>query len=260
MRKLISLSALLALTAAVALPAFADAPATTTTGTTTAATTTTTTTTPTAPAPTPRSHSHWFAGSVTAVGGSSVTLGVLWTGPHDGSLDGQSVTVAVDSNTQITSGPKRSPAQLSDIQNGDLIGVRATGLGTDLTTLTATEIHISCNCHWVSGTISSLAGGSITLQVKRTGPYDTVLAGGPVTIGVDDSTVYIQGKDKTPISFSDLEVGDGVGIVFSANGFFKAPGFDPSTAVFTAKRVHQWGHKQVPPPSSDGASAATTSA
>jgi hypothetical protein len=81
-----------------------------------------------------------------------------------------------------------------------------------------------------------------------------------VTIGVGDSTVYIQGRAKNPISYPDLQVGDGVGIVFSANGFFKAPGFNPATAVFTAKRVHQWGHRQVPPPSTDSSSAATTSA
>jgi hypothetical protein len=71
--------------------------------------------------------------------------------------------------------------------------------------------------------------------------------------------MYLRGKSKTPITLSDLKVGDGVGVIFGANGFFKAPGFNPETATFTASKVHAWQKKQVPPASSDaGAAAGTT--
>ena len=96
------------------------------------------------------------------------------------------------------------------------------------------------------------------MPVARTGPYDTVLKGRNVTINVNGSTAYLKAKDKTQIAFSDLQVGAGVGVVFGANGFFKAPGFDPEQAAFTAKRVHEWMKRQVPPPSSDAGSAAGT--
>ena len=43
----------------------------------------------------PRSHRVWFAGSVAAVGSTSLTVNVLWTGPHDGSLNGQTLNVSV---------------------------------------------------------------------------------------------------------------------------------------------------------------------
>lgn len=223
--------------AAFALPALAATP-----------TSTSTTTTPTV-----KAGAHWFAGSVSAVGSDSLTIGVLWTGPHDGSLNGTTVTVNVDSNTQIT-GPGKTQGQLSDIQDNDLVAVAAHG---DLSNLTASKIHVFCNCHWVGGTITALGSSSLTVQVKKTGPYDTVLNGQPVTIQTTSSTVYIRGKDKTPIQFSDLKVGDGVGVIFSATGFFKAPGFDPSTATFTAKRVHVWGHDQTPPASTDASAAAS---
>ena len=125
--------------------------------------------------------------------------------------------------------------------------------------MTATHVRVWCNCHWVGGTIASVGSSSISVQVDRTGPYDTVLKGTSVTIQVNGSTGYIQGKDKTPITLADLKVGDGVGVVFGANGFFKAPGFNPETATFTASKVHEWQKRQVPPPSSDaGAAAGTT--
>jgi|SRR5579862_702865 len=237
MRRIIPLLATVALMAAVALPASAASRAASTN-------------TP----PAAKAHSHWFAGSVSAVGSSSLGVGVLWTGPHDSTLNGQTVTVSVDMNTQITYGKDKTPTTLSSIQSGDLVAVVASG--SDLTTLTALRIHVFCNCHWVGGTISSLAPSSLTVQVKKTGPYDTVLADQAVTINVDSSTTYVRGKDKTPIQFSDLRVGDGVGVVFSANGFFKAPGFDPTKATFVAKQVHVWGHHQTPPPTSDSSVAA----
>src|SRR5215469_6950057 len=70
---------------------------------------------------------HWFAGTVTAVGPSSLTVGVLWTGPNDGSLNGQSVGVAVETQTRINQGPHRQAIALASISTGDLVAVRATG-------------------------------------------------------------------------------------------------------------------------------------
>jgi Domain of unknown function (DUF5666) len=245
MRKLIPLFFAVAVVAAFALPALAAGPAATATS---------------AANLTPRSHSHWFAGSVGSVGGSSLTVGVLWTRQHDDSLNGQVTTVAVNSDTQITSGKDRTPISLSDLQPGELVAVVASGGGSsDLTSLTATKIHVYCNCHWVGGTISAIGTSSITVQVKRTGPYDTVLSGQAVPINIDSGTVFIAGKNKQAISLSDLKVGAGVGVVFSADGFFKAPGFDPSKANFTAKRVHLWGHRMVPLASTDASASAAVS-
>lgn len=209
-------------------------------------------------APGAKVRTHWFAGSVTAVGSESVSLNVLWTGPKDGQLNGKPVTVAVNSDTQIVDGKSHSPARLADIRAGDLIGLRTTATDATLATLTATHIRIWCNCHWVGGTINAIGSGSVSVQVLRSGPYDTVLRGKSVTIQVADSTHYIRGKSRTQIGFSDLKVGDGVGMIFAANGFFRAPGFDPSTATFTAKQVHVWEKREVPPPATDPGAAGTT--
>ena len=209
--------------------------------------------------PVAKARAHWFAGSVTAVGADSLSVNVLWTGPKDGQLNGQAVTVAVTADTKIVNGKDHSAAQLSDIVPGDLVSLRAVSQDSTLASLTATHIRIWCNCHWIGGTISALGSSSLDVQVARTGPYDTVLKDRDVTIQVNGATVYVKGRDKTPIAFSDLKVGDRVGVVFAADGFFKAPGFDPSKATFTAKRVHDWQRQQVPPPSSDaGAAAGTT--
>ncbi len=206
-----------------------------------------------------KAQAHWFAGSVTAVGADSLSLNVLWTGPKDGQLNGQAVTVAVNADTQIVNGKDHSTAQLSDIKPGDLVGLRAVSTDSTLASLTAVHIRIWCNCHWIGGTISAVGTSSFNVQVVRSGPYDTVLKSHDVTIQVNGATVYLKGKDKTAIALSDLKVGDRVGVVFAADGFFKAPGFDPSKATFTAKRVHDWQRQQVPPPSSDaGAAAGTT--
>ncbi|HVM56724.1 MAG TPA: hypothetical protein VMT74_04605 [Gaiellaceae bacterium] len=201
---------------------------------------------------------HWFAGSVTTVGSDSLGVDVLWTGPKDGQLNGTTVSVALNGDTQIVEGKDHSAASLSDIVPGDLVSLRATAADATLSSLTATHIRIWCNCHWVGGTINGVGSSSISVHVDRTGPYDTVMKGTDVTIQVNGSTTYIKGKDKTPISLSDLQVGAGIGIVFGANGFFKAPGFDPEKATFTASRVHEWLKRQVPPPSSDAGSAAGT--
>lgn len=268
MRKLILLFAVGVLLSAASLPAFADGgPATTTTTTQTtttapATTAATTTTSTTAPDSSSRPHLHWFAGSVSAVGDSSLTLGVLWTGPNDGSLNGQSLTVAVTDHTRIN-GPHHAAIALAQIQAGDLVAVRAAGDASS--GLTAAKIQVFCNCHWVGGTIASITPGassgtgSLTVAVTRTGPYDTVLDNTTITLQVNADTVYLRGPHKARLGFSDLQVGQGVGVVFSASGFFKAPGFDPTTATFTAKRVHVWGKRQVPPPASDASSSAGVS-
>jgi hypothetical protein len=206
----------------------------------------------------PLPHKHWFAGTVTAVESNMLTVGVLWTGPHDGSLNGQTVTVSVPTSTRINEGPHHKAIAIAQIQPGDLVALLATG--DTAATLTATRIHVYCNCHWIGGTISAIAssGTSFSVQVRRTGPYDGVLKGQNVTLQVNAATVYLHGPHHNRIGFSDLKVGQGVGIVFAASGFFKAPGFDPTTATFTAKRVHVWGHGQVPPASSDSGDAAQT--
>ena len=129
MRKTFLFLVVAAATAAVALPALAASPTTTTTGTTTTQSTT----------PPVKDHSHWFAGAVSSVASSTLTIGVLWTGPHDSSLNGTTVTVSVDSNTEITYGKDKTPIQLSSLKNGDLVGVAATG--SDLSSLTAKKIH-----------------------------------------------------------------------------------------------------------------------
>ncbi len=207
----------------------------------------------------PRSHKVWFAGSVASVGSSSLTVNVLWTGPHDGSLNGQTLNVSVAPNTRIQGGKHHRPIALASIQVNDLVAIRAAT--DDDSSFSATGIHVYCNCHWIGGTISSVAsaGGSVTVHVDRTGPYDTVLRHHDITLQVNDTTVYLRGRHDRRIPFGSLQAGDGVGIVFAANGFFKAPSFNPSTATFTAKRVHVWSRRQVPEPDSDAQNAAATS-
>ena len=211
---------------------------------------------PAAPAQAPAA-AHWFAGTVTAVGSSSLTVGVLWTGPNDGSLNGQSVNVAVATQTRINQGPHHQAIALASISTGDLVAVRASG---DASSLTARRIHVFCNCHWIGGTVSSVGSTSFSVAVKRTGPYDTVLDNTTVTLQTNQYTVYLAGHRRARIGLSDLEPGEGVGVVFAADGFFKAPGFDPTKATFTAKRVHVWGQRQVPQASSDAGASASVSA
>ena len=85
-----------------------------------------------------------------------------------------------------------------------------------------------------------------------------MLNGQTVTVQLNGSTQYLEGRQKNPISIGDLKQGEKVGIIFSANGFFKAPGFNPATATFTASRVHVWPGRQVPLVSSDGSATAGT--
>jgi Domain of unknown function (DUF5666) len=172
----------------------------------------------------------WFAGAVTSAGSGSVSLDVLWTGPHDTQLNGTTVAVGITPSTQIVYGKGQS-----SIAPGDLIGVRATGIKS--TTLTAREIHVRCNCHFVAGKLGSVGGSSFAVNVSKTGPYDTVLKGNAVTFQVNGSTAVVQGGAKTPAAVSDLKTGEAVAVVFSATGFFKDPSFNWQTATFTATHV-----------------------
>ena len=204
----------------------------------------------------PKPHLVWFAGQVSGVGSTTLTVGVLWTGPHDGALNGQTLTVNVASSTRINQGPHGQPIALAQIQAGDLVAMQAAGESP--TMLTAVRIHINCNCHWISGTISGIASGSLNVQVGNTGPYDSVLKGHQVTLQANAYTVYLRGPHRRRLAFSDLKVGQHVGVIFAANGFFRAPSFNPATATFTAKRIHVWGHDPVPANSSTGDGGATT--
>jgi hypothetical protein len=265
MRKLILLTIGAVFLAFAGLAAADSTPTTTSTTTTTTTTPTTTTnatpaTTTTTQTPAPNTlkvHLHWFAGSVSSVGTSTITVGVLWTGAHDGYLNGQTVTLNVDPSARISQGRDHTPIALAQIQPNDLVAIRATGSSTS--DLTAFKIHDQCNCHWVGGTIGTVGATSFTVNVTKTGPLDTVLDNTTVTMQVNSDTVYLRGRHHARIGLGDLQSGQGVGVMFGANGFFKAPGFDPPTAIFTAKRVHVWGKGIVPPPASDANVSANVS-
>jgi hypothetical protein len=160
---------------------------------------------------TPKAGAHWFAGAVTSAGSGSVSVDVLWTGKHDTQLNGTTVTVAIDSSTQIHYGKGRS-----SIAVGDLVGVVDAG-GT------AKRINVRCNCHFAAGTVSSTSTGSFALQVERSGPFDTVLKGNTVTFQL--------GGASAPT------VGQKVAVRFSATGFFKDPSFNWQTATFTVEKI-----------------------
>ncbi|MBV8480565.1 MAG: hypothetical protein JOY72_09700 [Actinobacteria bacterium] len=232
-----------ALLAAAALPLVALAdnntppPSTPPTSTTT---TTTTTTSPTSPNRAP--HAIWFAGAVVSAGSGSMTVDVMVTGKHDTQLDGKQVAVGIDSSTQIDYGKGKS-----SIDPGDLVGVQATPSDATLATLTATTIHVRCNCHFAAGTLGSVGSSSFAVDVSKTGPYDTVLNGNAVTFQVNGSTVFVQGKDSTSGSISDLKSGEKVAVIFAASGFFKDPNFNWQTATFTASHVRYQGDLQPAP-------------
>jgi hypothetical protein len=154
----------------------------------------------------------WFAGAVTASSPSSITVDVLWS---KGSLSGTQ-TVAIDSSTKIVYGKGKS-----SIEDGDLVRVvDANG--------TARRIHVNCNCHFAAGTVDAVSAGQIRVNVTRSGPYDTVLKGNDVTFQLGGATAP--------------QVGDTVGIGFSATGFFKDPSFDWQTATFTINRLRVRSH------------------
>ncbi len=86
---------------------------------------------------------HWFAGDVTAVGSSSITVSVKKTGPHDTQLNGTTVTVPVDSSTTYTLGKDKTPITLADVKAGDHVGVVVHAPGGDLSQgMTAVSVHV----------------------------------------------------------------------------------------------------------------------
>jgi Domain of unknown function (DUF5666) len=180
--------------------------------------------------PSTRASHAWFAGAVTAASSGSVSLDVLWTGPHATQLKGKAVTVAIDSSTQIVFGKGQT-----GIDPGDLVRIHATATDATLTTLTAKRVHVDCNCHFAAGTLGSIGSSSFAVNVERTGPYDTVLKGNAVTFQVGSATAYLQGKNTAALS--DLKTGEKVAVRFAATGFFKDPSFNWQTATFTATHV-----------------------
>jgi Domain of unknown function (DUF5666) len=163
-----------------------------------------------------------FGGSVASATSTSLTVDVIWPGRRGTTAPTSStVTVAIDSSTKVSYGKTKS-----SIEPGDLVGVVATGSDG---ALTARRIRVTCNCHFVAGTVGTVSSSSLQVLVTRTGPVDTVLNGKTVTIALNSSTQY---KNS-----STLTSGEKVRVVFSASGFFKDPSFDPETATFTALRV-----------------------
>jgi hypothetical protein len=158
-------------------------------------------------------NAHWFAGSVTSAGSGSVSVNVLWTGRHDTQLKGTTVTVGIDSSTEIVYGKHQS-----SIDPGDLVRVVAVDT-------TAKRIHVNCNCHFAAGTLDAISTSQLRVAVKRTGPYDGVLKDHNVTFQIGSA------------SLPNLSIGDRVAVVFSSTGFFRDPSFDPATATFTVLRV-----------------------
>jgi hypothetical protein len=165
-------------------------------------------------------HAHWFAGSVGSASSSSVSVNVLWTGKHDKELDGKTVSVAIDSSTQIHYGKGKS-----SIDPGDLVGVIATGTG--VSSFTAQRINVRCNCHFAAGTVDAVSASTLRVNVTRSGPYDTVLKGNDVTFQIGSATL------------PSLSAGDKVAVVFSSTGFFKDPSFNWQTATFTIEHARK---------------------
>jgi hypothetical protein len=85
---------------------------------------------------------HWFAGTLTAVGSSSITVDVEKTGHHDTQLLGQTLVVPVDSATQYVLGKDKTPITLHDLTVGDRVGVVVHSPGGDLSQgMTAVRVH-----------------------------------------------------------------------------------------------------------------------
>jgi len=201
-----------------------------------------TTTTPGGGTAAVRPHLGAFGGSVVSASSSSVSVAVLVTGPHDTYLEGQTVDVAIASSTKIVYGKGQS-----SIAGGDLVRIRAVGVSSSSTTLTARQIHVDCNCHIAAGTLGSVGSSSFAVNVSRTGPFDTVLKGNAVTFQVNGSTVFVQGRSTTGGSISDLKTGEKVAVIFSSSGFFRDGRFNWQTATFTATHVRYAGNLQPAP-------------
>ena len=123
-----------------------------------------TTTTTSSPPKEAHAGAHWFAGAVTSAGSGSITVDVLMTGKHDTQLDGTSVSVAIDSSTEIHYGKGKS-----SIEAGDLVGVSATGTGAS--SLIARRINVTLQLPLRGGN----ARRDLDLEAPRPGRADRPL-------------------------------------------------------------------------------------
>jgi hypothetical protein len=198
---------------------------------------------------TPKAHAKFFAGEVTAVGSGSLTVKVDKTGKKDTGLNGQTLTVSVDSATQITLGKDKTQAQLTDLEVGYRAGVTAKASATDSSSFAAVKIAAHYGYHWFAGSVVSVGSDSITVQVTKTGKHDTQLNGQTLTVPVSSSTQFLRGEAKTPIALGDIKTGDRVGIET------QSPNGDLSRGM-TAVRVHDRQQKKT----GDGAAPTPTPA
>lgn len=172
----------------------------------------------------------WLGGTVAAVGPTSVSIAVKKAGKADRSLVGQTVTVAVTGTTQFTG---KGAKQLSDVQTDDTVAVSATGDATQGLTAVRLRDVTGTHLHWIAGSVTAVSSSSITVSVKRTGPYDTPLANQTATFAVDSSTVVIRNREGSNASIGDVQTGMTVGVLFSARG-------RNFTSGLTATRIHIW--------------------
>ena len=182
--------------------------------------------TPTAP-PTAIVH---LSGAVTAAGDSSISLQVAKAGKNAASLVGQTVTIGVDSGTEITIG--KDSGRLSDIKVGVRAGVAAKGFPANLV---ATKLHAGKgdgqhrgDRHF-GGAVTAVGSDSLTVKVDRTGKKDTDLMGQTITVSVPSGTPITLGKDKTAISLSDIQVGYRAAVAAKQ---------DSTSGSWTADKIH----------------------
>ncbi|MBI2941772.1 MAG: hypothetical protein HYY04_15180 [Chloroflexi bacterium] len=141
-----------------------------------------------------------LGGRVTASTTTSVTLETRSAGGT------ATETVAIGASTRVTRG--RATAALADLAVGDQVSV--TGYRNEVGTLTADLIQIMPRT--VSGTVTAIAGSSLTLETRTSTGTATE------TVAVSSSTRVTRGR--TPAIAVDVVVGDRV----SATGYRDATG------------------------------------
>jgi len=171
----------------------------------------------------------WLAGTVTAVGPSSLTLTVSRTGPHDTQLNGQTLVVATAASTAVTRGKDATSITLGDVKVGDLVGISAAGDAASA--LTATRIAVREICHMASGTVTGVNGATVTFAVDRAGKDVPQLVGQTLSVQVAPDAVIVQGKDKSPAQLSAVQTGARVTVALMAEG-------NDLTKALTADKVH----------------------
>lgn len=125
---------------------------------------------------------HLVGGQVTAIKGSTITLGR--------GLKGKEISVTTSAATKYYLAGQQVAA--SQLQVGDVVGVA--GAVANKTSVTASAIFIR-EPH-VAGKVTSVSGSTITLQAR---------SGVTWTVTVDSSTKYL--KDGQPASLSDVQKG-----------------------------------------------------